>query len=193
MLDWAFWKGSFRSSWLLSSITDLLIHFKRIKTLNDGKIWPHLCSVIWCPFGNSNDKKDKGSHFIPSDVILQCPSYTHTHLKPPGCVKPAFPSEWSCFHIPRRAPDPLGGDCELIRTVNPTYSTCSSPPPGETHSFPPAPSLRSVNCAFHTVFSLKESFTVAPGGVFSPLGDFNYHSSSFDNTVRSQWLQLSWG
>lgn len=90
-------------------------------------------------------------------------------------------------------PRPLEGDRELIRTVNPTYTACSSLPPGETHSLPPVPSLRSVNCAFHTVLSLKESVTIVPGGVFSPCSDFNYHSSRFDNTVRSQWLQLSRG
>lgn len=90
-------------------------------------------------------------------------------------------------------PRPSEGDRELIRTVNLTDSACSSPPPGETRSLPPRPSQRSVNCAFHTVLSLKESVTIVPGGVFSPCSDFNYHSSSFDNTVRSQWLQLRWG
>lgn len=48
---------------------------------------------------------------------------------------------------------PLEGDCELIRTVNPSYSACRPPAPRETHSLAPSPSLRSVNCAFHTVLS----------------------------------------
>lgn len=90
----------------LGSIIDLLIHFGRIKTLSNGRIWPHLCSVIRCPCGNSNDRRDKGSHFIPREVILPGPSCTDAHLKPPGCMKPAFPSERVCFHIPHQAPDP---------------------------------------------------------------------------------------
>lgn len=130
---------------------------------------------------------------IPKEAILQGPSCTNAHLNSPGCMKPAFPSARICFHIPHQAPDPWKVTVNWLGTVNPTYSACSSQPPGETHSLPPVPSLRSVNCAFHTVLSLKESVTIVPGGVFSPSSDFNYHSSSFDNTVRSQWLQPSWG
>lgn len=60
-----------------------------------------------CVHGNPNDREDNGSHFIPREVILQCPSYNdNTNLKPPGCRKPALLTEQMCFKIPHGAPDP---------------------------------------------------------------------------------------
>lgn len=151
-----------------------------MKTLNNGKIGPLFDSLIWCPCGNSRDRKDENSPLLPSEAIPQSPS-CDAHLEPPGCPKPVCPSESICFHFPSQAPGRGKVIANWLQLWIPVISQADLQLLGKHILFPLAISEVCKLCFSHSSY-LKESVTIGPGGIFSPRCDFHYHSGSFDNT-----------